>query len=741
MMLTGGVRGTVGTALERVVNHGLVASEERVLAGAVSGAFFVVGGVTLVPLIVVPGIPHGHRLAILVLTFMACAWGAASLLLINWERAPRYLIHFSVVLGLGLIATAVASSGGAISPAWVYLFFVVVFATYFFAWPVAAAYVALSIATVALPLLYDSHATHGAFLGELVIAGPAYMVLGGAILAGKGLMEQLRARAERLADQQGSFRRVATAVVEGDSPGEIFDLVAREAAALLRAGAASILRFDSESVATVMGSWSDHAGGRYESGTEVKVLPGSDAARARDSIGPIRVNDNPTGNAVRRLGYASSIVTPVRVGGNVWGILAATGAEPGQLTDDDEQRLMEFGDLLSTAIASIDDRARLAAQASTDPLTGLANRRTLHERLAAEVSRAVRHSQVLSVAVIDIDHFKHVNDYGGHETGDDLLARVARCLADHVRVEDVLGRVGGDEFAWVMPQTTREQALVAVERARRLIAATGSRQFRITVSAGLCDTNASTHSAQLISFADSALYWSKAHGRNRTWVYDPEVIGELSAPERVQRLERSHAILGLRELARAIDAKDPATREHSDRVAALVTKLARAAGWTPERAVLLSEAALVHDVGKVAIGDDLLHKAAPLTDEERDQVREHTELSARIAEGVLDAEQVAWIRTHHERPDGTGYPRGLTAPDIPEGAALLAVADAWDVITSGRPYSPSKAVDVALDECARLVGAQFTSGAVGALMKLHAGGELDIVDLGATRDAVIPGVD
>jgi HD-GYP domain-containing protein (c-di-GMP phosphodiesterase class II) len=276
-----------------------------------------------------------------------------------------------------------------------------------------------------------------------------------------------------------------------------------------------------------------------------------------------------------------------------------------------------------------------------------------------------------------------------------------------------------------MPETTREEALVAVERARRLIAATASRQFRITVSAGLCDTNATTHSAQLMSFADRALYWSKAHGRNRCWIYDPELVDELSMQERAQQLESSQAVLGLRELARAIDDKDPATREHSDRVAALVAKLARVAGWSTERAVLLSEAALVHDVGKVGIRDDVLHKVEPLTSAER----------------VLMAEQVEWIRTHHERPDGTGYPRGLTEDEIPEGAALLAVADAWDAMTSGRPYSPAKGVDAALDECARLVGRQFTRDAVGALMKLHASGELDGLDVGPAADLTLPGVD
>jgi HD-GYP domain-containing protein (c-di-GMP phosphodiesterase class II) len=168
-------------------------------------------------------------------------------------------------------------------------------------------------------------------------------------------------------------------------------------------------------------------------------------------------------------------------------------------------------------------------------------------------------------------------------------------------------------------------------------------------------------------------------------------------------------------------------------VAALVTKLARAAGWSAERAILLSEAALVHDVGKVAVSNELLNKVEPLTTDEAAHVREHAELAARIAEGVLVPEQVEWIRTLHERPDGSGYPRGLTAAEIPEGGALLAVADAWDVMTSGRPYSAPKRADEALGECARLVGTQFTRDAVGALMKLHAGGELDALDLGPAR--------
>ena len=127
----------------------------------------------------------------------------------------------------------------------------------------------------------------------------------------------------------------------------------------------------------------------------------------------------------------------------------------------------------------------------------------------------------------------------------------------------------------------------------------------------------------------------------------------------------------------------------------------------------------------LGIPDALLCKEGPLTPEERIVVKQHAELSARIVEGMLAPDQVRWIRDHHEKPDGTGYPQGLSEGDIPDGAALLAVADAWDAMTAGRPYSAPKPVSSALSECIELVGCQFTKVAVGALMKLHAAGELD----------------
>ncbi|MGZ4275179.1 MAG: HD-GYP domain-containing protein [Solirubrobacteraceae bacterium] len=182
--------------------------------------------------------------------------------------------------------------------------------------------------------------------------------------------------------------------------------------------------------------------------------------------------------------------------------------------------------------------------------------------------------------------------------------------------------------------------------------------------------------------------------------------------------------MGVKALARAIDAKDPATSQHSERVARLAVRLATELGWEPERVALLCEAALVHDVGKLGVSDAILLKPALLTAEEHEEMRTHAQLGAEIAGEVLEPEQVAWVRHHHERPDGRGYPDGLIAEEIPQGAALIALADSVDVMVSDRPYSRPKSWPDAIAECRALAGRQFDPAAVDALVAVAATGPL-----------------
>jgi diguanylate cyclase (GGDEF)-like protein/putative nucleotidyltransferase with HDIG domain len=336
-------------------------------------------------------------------------------------------------------------------------------------------------------------------------------------------------------------------------------------------------------------------------------------------------------------------------------------------------------------------------------------------------------------------HFRALADRVGHDEGERTLAEIARLLRSAVRDEDIVARLGADEFGIAFVESDRATALLAADRARHAIGATRLRHGeRVTVSVGLCDLEAAPSAEELLRRADAALFWSKEHGRDRSWVYDPSVARDLAGYARRRALDDEHALAGLRALARAIDAKDPATHEHSERVATLAGRLATMRGWDEVCVERLREAAVLHDVGKVGVPDAVLLKPGPLDDCEMGLMREHAALGARIVADMLDDAQVEWIAAHHERPDGRGYPRGLTAQEIPEGAALIALADAWDSMVSGRTHRPRRDAEDALGECRALVGRQFTAEALEALEALHAHGGLVMAAMRMHRPTAVP---
>jgi HD-GYP domain-containing protein (c-di-GMP phosphodiesterase class II) len=167
-----------------------------------------------------------------------------------------------------------------------------------------------------------------------------------------------------------------------------------------------------------------------------------------------------------------------------------------------------------------------------------------------------------------------------------------------------------------------------------------------------------------------------------------------------------------------------ATQAHSERVAELAVALARECGWDPESVSRLSEAALVHDVGKIGVRDAVLLKPDRLSDAEFEEVREHPSLGARMVEGLLSAEQVAWVRHHHEWWDGGGYPEGLAVNDIPEGTRILALADAFDAMVTLRPYAAGLTIEGAVAEARRVAGRQFDPSVVESLARLDEAGHL-----------------
>ncbi|PTL58660.1 diguanylate cyclase [Paraconexibacter algicola] len=369
---------------------------------------------------------------------------------------------------------------------------------------------------------------------------------------------------------------------------------------------------------------------------------------------------------------------------------------------------------------------RLGAIAAIDAQTGLLNHRAFHQRLEDEVGRALRHERPLSVVVLDLDHFKAINDRHGHPAGDRVLAEAAARITAIARVGEHVARVGGEEFALILPDADGVGAFAAAERLRQAIAARPFAEVgTLTVSVGVCALSTAGSATELYRLADVALYWAKDHGRNMTFRYTPEVAAELQPQrERDGASDRARALASLRALGTLVDDRHPSTVGHAERVAALAHALALEAGWSPDRAQRLRDAALVHDVGKVALREEVLLKTAQLDSDERAHVQTHAMIGARIASSVLDEEQLRWIRGHHERWDGTGYPDGLAGDAIPDGAALLALADAWDAMRSDRWYQRSRDPSGALAEVRREAGRHFAPGAARLLEGLAATGRL-----------------
>jgi diguanylate cyclase (GGDEF)-like protein len=321
----------------------------------------------------------------------------------------------------------------------------------------------------------------------------------------------------RLAAEQAALRRVATDVAADAAPERVFGRVAEEAAALLDVEAAVVTRFG-EDGATVVGTH----GGHSELG-EVLPLTGNGAlanvartGRAHEVRDYAALEpDSPLRAHALAHGFQASVAAPVSAGGSLWGAVLATTRRAAGIPEGSAARLGHFAHLVALAIANAEARARLIAQAATDPLTGLANNRAFTERLRADSERARRHDRPLSLILLDLDHFKRVNDRHGHLVGDDVLVELTRRLRPLVRAEDTLARVGGEEFAWLLPETEIDDALQAAERARlRVAGAPYPPAGPLTVSAGVAELSGEMATTDLFRAADIALYVANSRGRN-----------------------------------------------------------------------------------------------------------------------------------------------------------------------------------------------------------------------------------
>jgi diguanylate cyclase (GGDEF)-like protein len=350
--------------------------------------------------------------------------------------------------------------------------------------------------------------------------------------------------------------------------------------------------------------------------------------------------------------------------------------------------------------------------ALTDPLTGLGNHRSFQERLQRELLQAEADGEPFTLCMIDVDDFKRINDLYGHPTGD----RVLSLVGGRLRQNGEAFRLGGDEFALLLPGQAADDALSA---ASAVLARIGMLELddvgSVTASAGIAGFPRQAFDRdELIRLADSALYWAKEHGKNRVHVYRPDVVelGELRrlahGPDRAARFRAAAS------LAKAVDARDTYTGSHSTRVAELGAWIAQRLELDQEHVELTRLAGSLHDLGKLAIPEEILRKPGPLTQPERLVLQRHPQIGHRMLES-LGVDPVAdWVLHHHERWDGTGYPDRLRGEEIPLGARIIFVADAYDAMTSDRAYRGRLTPRDAIEELVRCAGTQFDPEIVAA---------------------------
>jgi len=362
-----------------------------------------------------------------------------------------------------------------------------------------------------------------------------------------------------------------------------------------------------------------------------------------------------------------------------------------------------------------DDEARvIMAQrvANCDPLTGLLNRRRFYERLEGELQIARRARGSLSVLVLDMDGLKQINDEHGHAAGDAALQRLAQVLSKSVRPNDNACRLGGDEFAVILPGANHGLAAMVSTRIQEELregplGLSARTAVALRVSTGLATFPGSGDDAEaLVNWADTNLYANKLARKGAD--------GSKSLRDRQKLVTPVVAALSA-----TMHIRDKGLHHHSRRAAEIAVAIAQSMGLGEEAVWSLQQGALLHDVGKIGLADSILKKTSSLSAAESKAMRRHPELGYRVVRGVAALDDVAEIvYAHHERYDGTGYPRGLVGEEIPIGARIFAVADAHDAMTYGRPYRAPLSQEDALGEIALQAGRQFDPRVVAAFIQM-----------------------
>lgn len=403
---------------------------------------------------------------------------------------------------------------------------------------------------------------------------------------------------------------------------------------------------------------------------------------------------------------------------------AANGPSVGDLTHQFVVTVGSFA-LVGIMITTLRGRvgrlwSQLSAAARTDMLTGFLNTHGLDEVLATELERARPGAQRVSLLTVRIGGIGRLSKQFGHATAEDVIKELAHLLDDSTRRIDKVGRVGSAEFAIVLPETDENTAYLLGEQILARIRRTHSERagsLKASIGVATYPKHAATAEA-LMQASDTAAVLGETLGSDRAVVYSDDVEGVIGGGTEIGLRESRVNLTTVLSLAEVLELRDPRNASHSMAVANYVEMIARELELPEQRVHRLRLAGMLHDIGKVGIADSILAKASPLSPGEWDQVRRHPEMAARIL-GAKDLSDIReWVLARHEQPDGHGYPRGLRGDDIPLEARILAVAEAFDAMTSERPYRRAMDRDEAIGELGRYAGVQFDGAVVDAMVRV-----------------------
>ena len=462
---------------------------------------------------------------------------------------------------------------------------------------------------------------------------------------------------------------------------------------------------------------------------------------------------------------SASVGLPIFFAEQLHGVLYVESSEPVDFSEEEILLLGTLADLIAGALHNALTFQKAQEQAITDGLTGVKTHRFFMEALSAEWKRSTRAGRAFALVLMDLDRFKFVNDFYGHLEGDLVLQRVGHILETNCRRSDVVARYGGDEFVILMPETSMEQARQLASKLRSWVCADNLlREKNVSASFGIaCYPLHGSTPQELIQVADASMYLSKHQGGNavstadhfdpgeaKKWKKDvleaylgvtlkrlfstgPEAFEEIyqrlkqfteslaateagngltaaqPLPESAGPQALPQAVLDtVTSLAFAIDAKDHYTQGHSQKVSAYAALIAEAMDMTDPEIEEIRLGAILHDIGKVGIPEHILNKSGPLNPDEWETMKSHVVFGAKILEPLTPLARIReMVHHHHEYFDGSGYPHSLRGEQIPLGARIIAVADAYDTITSDRTYKKGRSSTEALAELERCANAQF----------------------------------